>query len=363
MPSQPELMLDSGAYSAWRRGEVIKVEAYIEFAKDFGHLFHSIANLDVIPGEFRQKKTHQEVERSAARSYENLQEMKAAGLSPIPVFHQGERFQHLDRLLDDGETYIGISPSGDKIQQDRRWLNTVFDRLTDVNGLPLVKTHGFGVTASHILQRYPWYSCDSASWVHASANGRIYLPHEVDPGVFDYSRQPRMVSIRELRETSPHLDSVIRFVEQEVGTDMIRMRYDTSVTREAVAVFFKQLAQHLPYASHRRTSAIYGDQARRSSTEWEKKKVIFAAGPITDRRHHTLNKLGIRERLLSYFDLRLNKPEDIEAYAKYGVAAPLPKLKGRRFKNWKRKNKEAMAYWNRRAIRLAEVHYNNIIED
>jgi hypothetical protein len=50
--------------------------------------------------------------------------MKDAGLKPLPVFHHGEHFSWLERMLADGESYIGISTAKnlpDLVQ--RRWLD------------------------------------------------------------------------------------------------------------------------------------------------------------------------------------------------------------------------------------------------
>ena len=46
------IMLDSGAYSSWKRGEHIDLTSYIAFVKRNEHLLASYANLDVIPGRW-----------------------------------------------------------------------------------------------------------------------------------------------------------------------------------------------------------------------------------------------------------------------------------------------------------------------
>src|SRR5260221_8934511 len=108
-----QLMLDSGAFSAWNRGEEINIKEYIAYVKRNQHLLHSHVNLDVIPGVHGQRRATDDVESSAKQSYDNLQIMKAAELRPIPVFHHGESLTWLERLLKDGEPYIGLSASKD----------------------------------------------------------------------------------------------------------------------------------------------------------------------------------------------------------------------------------------------------------
>src|SRR5580692_1929900 len=85
------LMLDSGAFSAWKRGISINLAEYIAYIKKHEHLLASYVCLDQIPGKPGVKRTQAEVDDAAAQSYKNQQTMKKAGLTPIPVFHQGER--------------------------------------------------------------------------------------------------------------------------------------------------------------------------------------------------------------------------------------------------------------------------------
>jgi hypothetical protein len=110
-PPKPriELFLDSGAYTAWTKGQTIDVRDYIKFVREAEPWIAIYANLDVIPGGSDRVRTTADAEASAAQSVRNLQIMKDAGLKPLPVFHQGEHFRWLDRMLVDGEDYIGIS--------------------------------------------------------------------------------------------------------------------------------------------------------------------------------------------------------------------------------------------------------------
>jgi hypothetical protein len=57
------------------------------------------------------------------------------------------------------------------------WLDRIWDRyLTDGSGRPRLKVHGFGLTAIPLMQRYPWYSVDSSSWVQIASVGSVILP-------------------------------------------------------------------------------------------------------------------------------------------------------------------------------------------
>src|SRR5262245_61823251 len=104
-------MIDSGAYSAWKRDQPIDLAAYIKFLKRFGAYIDVAVSLDVIPGERGEYEFDQQcIEAAAQQSYENHLRMKDTGLRPVPVYHQGDDVRWLHRYLDDGETYVGLSP-------------------------------------------------------------------------------------------------------------------------------------------------------------------------------------------------------------------------------------------------------------
>lgn len=364
-PFPVELMLDSGAFGAWTRGQDIDVEDYIAFVREYGDLFDSVVNLDVIPGIFGSPKTPKQIEYSAAKSYENLQAMKEAGIPAVPVYHQGENIRWLERLVSDGEPYIGISPSGDSIAMNHGWFDEVFTAITDSQGRPYVKTHGFGVTAVPVLYKYPWYSFDSVTWVIKSGYGCIFVPREKKMGdgvtSFNYFDNPISVWVTgaprkndryELEEQGSSLiqPHVWKFIEEEVGTTMHHLRYDPYIRMEAMARYYQNLSRLLVYKPFEKTGTFFPKSYDKDLPSWPMKKAIFAVGPTGNiRRSDILNRLGIRERLLSYFDLRDADPEEIIAYAQYGIVKPVAERRILKFKNWQREE-----YWNRRRIALAE---------
>ena len=48
--------------------------------------------------------------------------------------------------------------------------------VTDTQGFPLNKWHGFAVTALKIMMRYPWYSVDSTTWCVYARCGVVMVP-------------------------------------------------------------------------------------------------------------------------------------------------------------------------------------------
>ena len=169
-----KLFLDSGAYSAHTRNKVINVDEYIAHINELDQHLTLYAQLDTIPGEFGKPKTLKQLKEAPELSWENYLYMKdkvASRDKLIPIFHQGEDFKHLKRMLEyrheDGSPikYIGISPANDVMTQHKdRWFNQVFGVIQNSSN-PHVKTHAFGMTCKPQLEKYPFTSADSTSWL------------------------------------------------------------------------------------------------------------------------------------------------------------------------------------------------------
>lgn len=332
-----DLILDSGAYSAWTRGDSIDIKEYIKFAKACEEHVSAVVNLDTIPGVAGRKRTPEETEAAARKSYENLQVMKDAGVAAMPVFHQGENQQHLLKLLEDGEPYIGISPSGDQIKFNDDWLRECFDLCTNTKGEPIVKTHGFGVSSTRALMRYPWYSADSATWALKSGYGALLFPMVTsDRKSFNYQMQPSSVWITgQTRSTDrndyqilgPHMQEVVkRFLEEECETTIETMMYHPHDRMRAMLVYFRELNEHLKSSLFRLRqyrplkSEFEKKLEKRKGLKWEHKKIVIAVGSMLSKtRSHMLNRAGIKCRLVSYYEIRHLDPSVIKTYVEYGT--------------------------------------------
>lgn len=157
-------MLDSGAYSAFRKKVTIDIDDYVQFVKDHSARFETCVNLDVIgDGE---------------ASYNNWKYLCSKGIDVMPVYHIGTDEKWLVKYLQDTD-YIGLGAVA-KLHTAVRMdgLTYIWNKyLRDSNGRPKYKVHGMGLTAVDIMLRYPWYSVDSVSPIVQSAYGGIYLPN------------------------------------------------------------------------------------------------------------------------------------------------------------------------------------------
>lgn len=251
-----ELMLDSGAFSAFTRGQEIDVDAYIRYVKQHRWGIDQIVNVDVIPGRSGKTPSQTEVNEAAEQTYKNLKYMERHGLHPLPVFHFGEDYYYLDRLLDEGYTYIALGglARGKSPDARRNWLDRTWTRLTTPDGWPIVDVHGFGITAVPILFRYPWASCDSTAWMLTPAYGGIFVPREKN-GQFDFTQTPEIVKLSSKSPTlteGKHFDNLGKRVREQVlkyihseGHDLEELRASW-VPRTVMAVrYLKSVEQSL----------------------------------------------------------------------------------------------------------------------
>ncbi|RLF30300.1 MAG: hypothetical protein DRN14_00145 [Thermoplasmata archaeon] len=212
------LMMDSGAFSVWTKGSEVDLDAYIEFCKDHLDVIDVIVALDVIPGRPGDKAslTRENIETSCELGWKNYQRMLKAGLpveKVLPVFHQNDDFKWLRRFIRRGVPYFGISPANDRTSYQRQlWLDQCMRIVCDDKGMPKAKFHGFAVTSVPLMLRYPWYSCDSASWLRCAMYGGVMIPWTEPDGERNYLKTPRVVNFstkNDLRkEKGAHYDSM-----------------------------------------------------------------------------------------------------------------------------------------------------------
>ena len=245
------LMLDSGAYSVWTSRTDVNLDDYCAFIREHSEQIDAYVSLDVIPGVKGRAPSAKEVEASARRGWENLLYMRDVWqLDPIPVLHQGESFEWLDRMLQAKCSYIGLSPRiMGPTQIKRRWLDTVWRRLVNDDGTPAVKTHGFGMNALPLLFRYPWHTVDASTWIKRAIFGKILMPHtNKGTGDWDFSKVPRDVSVSEKskawrsdkyeRHAGAEQDQVVRWIE-ECGETLKACRVSGRARCVVNANFFK----------------------------------------------------------------------------------------------------------------------------
>lgn len=164
-----QVFLDSGAFSAYTLGVSIDLPTYCDYIKrnmDLWRVEDGVVMASVLDGIGDPLQT-----------YRNQLQMEALGAKPLPCFHAGEDERYLEHYVKNYE-YITLGGMvGSSTKQLCIWLDRMWERyLTDGSGRPRLKVHGFGITAIPIMERYPWYSVDSSSWIQSAAFGSIITP-------------------------------------------------------------------------------------------------------------------------------------------------------------------------------------------
>jgi hypothetical protein len=206
-----KVFLDSGAFSMFTQGVKVDLKQYARFIYRMQPIIEVTSNLDAI-GEGKEQL-----------SYDNQKQLeswlKPQGIEVQPVHHVRDRDHWLQRYLDEGYDYIflgGMVPENTATL--RVWLDHVWHHyLTNPDGSPKVKVHGFGLTTLELMFRYPWYSVDSTSWVLASRFGGIYLDFpQPDGSVKDFKVDFSARSSKQRDINSWHYNSLDKFTQQKV---------------------------------------------------------------------------------------------------------------------------------------------------
>ena len=130
--------LDNPDYLAYR-------ERYAQYILQHKDKIEVYTNLDIV--------------NNPHATWENQQYFESLGLSPLPVWHFGSDISWLKHYLRKGYDHIGI---GGLVPNPYTTLRPALDEiwsqyLTDANGFPLVKVHGFAATSIPLMCRYPWH--------------------------------------------------------------------------------------------------------------------------------------------------------------------------------------------------------------
>jgi len=161
--NKPKVILDSGAYTAFRKGIVIDIDEYGEFIKKQSNVFVHAFNLDAIG--------------DGKKSYKNWKYLREKGIDTIPVYHLGTDEKWLQKYLKQSD-HVALGAIANLSSKKRiLGLDMIWKKyLLDSNDMPHVKVHGLGLTAIPIMLRYPWYSVDSFTPVISAIWGGLLLP-------------------------------------------------------------------------------------------------------------------------------------------------------------------------------------------
>lgn len=195
-----KIFLDSGAFSMFTQGIEVDMGAYVDFIKRNKDIINVASVLDGIGDPVLTK--------------ENQKKLEDMGAEVLPCFHYGEPLEFLYHYMDNYEyiTIGGMVPIS--TVNLFKWLNEIWTIMSDKDGVPRLKVHGFGLTVTDLMFRYPWYSVDSTSWVLTGRFGSIYwpLPGGRETKIVISDRSPRV------KDFDRHFDSMSRREQDTVRT-------------------------------------------------------------------------------------------------------------------------------------------------
>ncbi len=234
---QNKIFLDSGAFSMFTQGIEVDLTSYAKFIQEHKDIIDVASNLDAIGRGNEQL------------SYDRQKQLEAMDVDIKPVHHVRDADHWLQRYLDDGYDYIflgGMVPENTPTLMN--WLDGVWSKyLTNDDGTPKVKVHGFGLTTLSLMFRYPWYSVDSTSWVMTSRFGSIYLDMpQLDGTIKDYKVDFSDKSPRQREANSWHFNS-LRPTEQKAVLERLEQLEAERIKAPIEADYEKEAGYKMGY--------------------------------------------------------------------------------------------------------------------
>lgn len=182
---RPEILLDSGAWTAFTKGKHVNLLDYIEYIRKNQEYITKHITLDVIGDPL-----------STLLIWELMRDMS---LSPIPVIHYGEDLDIMERHWSAGVPLValgGTVPIHDK-KLVTRWCTELKRQY------PETKFHLLGSSSQKILDCGAVSSCDSSAWYAMAVNGKPKsIPGKTKPSKIDRA-EANMIRIMEVFNEIP----------------------------------------------------------------------------------------------------------------------------------------------------------------
>jgi hypothetical protein len=218
-------------------------EVYLDRVHDLKSLLYSYTLGGV--NAFMANTGHDVIESCSEINSRNMDIARSFGLRPIALFRQGERFYWLDKMIVEGEDYVGLLPMvGASAASKRSWLDKCFTMLTDVSGKPVTRVHGFGVNEFSFMQRYPWFSIDSKLWFSLPDLGLLFVPRLDVDGHPVFSKRPVVVKCSSMGSFLSGMvhEHLVSYLEDRVGVTLSDVVLSASSRRRAMLYFLNRFS-------------------------------------------------------------------------------------------------------------------------
>lgn len=148
------VVLDNGAFSAWKQGKTYDFAGYADWAAKW--VKHPAVDWCVIPDV---------IDGSEADNDELLSAWTLPPAVSVPVWHLHESLDRLERLLAYPRLALGSSGQYASIGNDRWWkrMAEAMRVICDDDGLPRTKLHGLRMLDPGVFSKLPFASADSCN--------------------------------------------------------------------------------------------------------------------------------------------------------------------------------------------------------
>ncbi len=173
------IFCDSGAYGAAHSGKKIDLDQYIEFINSTPDV-DVWATLDEIPWPLNSETARIAPENTWKNYVHMIENVKEEYRDKIlPVYHYGEPVEYINKIIDgvDGykPTYMAFGGRAGVSTKDLyKFFDDTFFNVIKKSSNPDIKIHEFGVTVFDMLEKYPFHSSDSTTWLRTGIAGNIH---------------------------------------------------------------------------------------------------------------------------------------------------------------------------------------------
>lgn len=146
------VVLDNGAFSAWRQQKKYDFNGYVEWASLW--IKHPCIDWCVIPDV---------IDGTESDNDALIADWPLSKNCSVPVWHMHESFDRLERLLEFPRLALGSSGQF-AVVGDAKWWNRMSDAMSvicDSDGLPKTKLHGLRMLDPGVFSKLPFSSADS----------------------------------------------------------------------------------------------------------------------------------------------------------------------------------------------------------
>jgi hypothetical protein len=193
------ILVDSGAFTAWKAGKSVDLDEYCRFIEALGDLPWRYFMLDVVG--------------DPAATMKNYEIMLKRGFNPIPIFTRGED----PSVLEDYYKTSDVVGVGGLVgtRGNRGFVKGIMEKVGKR------KVHWLGFSSRPFIQYYKPYMCDSSSWVSSLRYGSLTIVG------------PRLSEVRVKRTDFDKIPSkevfdLFRWYEEDIRKMTIRKEWSNS---------------------------------------------------------------------------------------------------------------------------------------